>query len=67
MAKIDLGTVHADCGCKEYNHGRCYNCLNGFHSGCRGRCRRKNAKVLGLAIRVEPRRQPRKKAGRKAK
>jgi hypothetical protein len=50
MAKLDLGTVHADCGCKEYNHGRCYNCLNGFHSGCRGRCRKKNAKRMGLTI-----------------
>jgi hypothetical protein len=26
------------CDCKAYNGSQCYNCLNGFHTGCCGKC-----------------------------
>jgi hypothetical protein len=38
------------CDCKNYNGGQCYNCLNGFHRGCDGRCKKPNARRMGLRI-----------------
>jgi hypothetical protein len=42
------------CNCREYNDGQCYNCLNGAHRLCEGKCKKKNARQVGLMITWKP-------------
>lgn len=48
--KMKLTSAFHPCECVESNGGQCYNCLNGAHHLCSGRCKKSKSKRMGVLL-----------------